>query len=480
MVGGVLAVTLLGAFVVVDRTTSQQLRAGVDDGLRTQIREWRRSVAGTPLDTPARVEQAARAWLTLQRDHPSSQIQIVDVTGGAQLTNHPGLLGTELAHERAELADPALRARDDVPLAGILDARPGLTTANSVDLGRVRVVTEPITSGDRVVGTVRVVDSLRPVTRTEAQLRRTFGVVAGLATLLALLATAGLAGLVTRPLRRLAMLAASVDAGDLDRRAGHLGSGEIATLARAFDRMLDRLQAAFARQRQFVGDASHELRTPLAVLQAQVDLLKGEPDEAARRKGLTVLTSSLAQLERLVADLLTLARAGADRLHEPRPIDVADFFEDLRRDLPLFGPRSYAVHTCRGSLVADPDRLTQVLRNLVRNAVRHTDDGGEITVTARPDGDRLRIMVADRGTGVPADQLPHIFERFHRTGAGRERDREGSGLGLPIARALVEAHGGRIWARARPGGGAEFILTLPGFTPGPVAGPAPARDLTTS
>jgi two-component system OmpR family sensor kinase len=464
-VGGVLAVTLAGAFWAVDRTMAQRLRAGVDDGLQTQIREWRRSITGVGLDTPARVEAAARVWLAQQRDHPSSQIQVVDVAGGPQLTNHPGLLGVEVAHEQAEEADPTLRARNDVPIGGLLDSGPGLRTANSVDLGLVRVVTEPITFHGRVVGTVRVADSLVPVARTQAQLRRTFGVVAGLAALLAALATAGLSGLATRPLRRLATLAASVDAGELDRRAGPLGSGEIATLAGAFDRMLDRLQAAFARQRQFVGDASHELRTPLAVLQAQVDLLKGEPDEVARREGLEVLASRLGQLDRLVGDLLTLARAGADRLHEPRPLDVADFFEDLRRDLPLFGPRTYTVQACGGTLIADPDRLTQVLRNLVRNAVNNTDPDGEITVTARPQDDRLLVTVTDRGTGIPEDQLPQIFERFHRTDTGRQRDRGGSGLGLPIARALVEAHGGRIRASSRPGEGSTFLVELPGFTP---------------
>ena len=471
-VGLVLAATLGGAFWAVEETMAQRLRSGVDDGLQTQLREWRRHVSGVPLDTPARVEQAARGWLTQQRDHPSSQIQIVDVAGGPQLTNHPGLLGIEVAHERAEQADAALR-RSDVPIGGILDAGLGLTTATSVDLGPVRVITEPITFDGRVVGTLRVADSLVPAMRTQEELRRTFGLVGGLAALLAALTTVGLGRLTSRPLRRLAALAASVDAGELDRRAGPMGSGEIAVLAGAFDRMLDRLQQAFARQRQFVGDASHELRTPLAVLQAQVELLQCEPDPDTRRQGFAVLTSRLAELERLVADLLTLARAGADRLHEPRPVDVADFFEDLRRDLPLFGPRRFAVQACAGTVLADPDRLTQVLRNLIRNAVSHTEAGGEITVTARAQGGRLHIVVADRGCGIPVEDLPHVFERFHRSDAARHRDSGGSGLGLPIARALVEAHGGRIWARSRPTEGTQVHVELPGYTPGP-----PAADLT--
>ena len=229
--------------------------------------------------------------------------------------------------------------------------------------------------------------------------------------------------------------------------------------------MLDRLERAFKRQRDFVSDASHELRTPLAVLRAQVELLDRETDEVRRHEGTTTLVRRLDELDRLVADMLTLASADAGQLVEPRPIDLDDFFEDLRRDLPLFGERDYQLQAATGTLEADPDRLTQVLRNLVRNAVAHTQDGDRVTVLARAQNGHLQINVSDTGPGIPPDELEHIFERFHRLDTSRSRDHGGSGLGLAIARAITEAHGGHIYAESTPGQGATFHLELPGYRP---------------
>ena len=276
----------------------------------------------------------------------------------------------------------------------------------------------------------------------------------------------GLATLIAAPIRRMTRVAAAVEQGDLSLRAGaHAGRGEVRVLAQAFDHMLERLERAFKRQRDFVSDASHELRTPLAVIRAQVELLDRENDEPRRHESTTTLLRRLDELDRLVGDMLTLASAEAGRLVEPRAIDLDDYFEDLRRDLPLYGERDFQLEAVSGTLHADPDRLTQVLRNLVRNAVAHTEPGDTISVTARAhDGGRLAISIADAGSGIPADQLQTIFERFHRVDGGRARDRGGSGLGLAIARAIVEAHGGTITAESQPGHGATFQIVLPGFT----------------
>ena len=214
--------------------------------------------------------------------------------------------------------------------------------------------------------------------------------------------------------------------------------------------MLERLERAFARQRDFVSDASHELRTPLAVLRAQVELLDRESDPRRRHHGSVTLLRRLDELDRLVDDMLTLASAEAGRLVQPRPIDLSDFFEDVRRDLPLFGERDFHLEPLAGTLEADPDRLTQVLRNLVRNAVAHTKPGGRVAVIARARDGRITIAVSDDGPGIPREQLERVFERFHRVDEARARERGGTGLGLAIARAIVEAHGGRIWAESRP------------------------------
>jgi signal transduction histidine kinase len=316
------------------------------------------------------------------------------------------------------------------------------------------------------VGTLHVADPLTTVHDTEESLLRTFAVVGSLALLLAVAAGIAIASLIARPLRRMARVAAAVDAGDMSQRAdAGTRRGEVGVLAEAFDHMLARLERAFARQREFVSDASHELRTPLAVLRAQVELLDRETDERARHRGTAMLLRRLDEMDRLVADMLTLASAEAGPLVQPQPIDLTDFFEDLRRDLPLFGERRFHLQPVDGVLDADPDRLTQVLRNLVRNAVDHTGPDDRIDVAAQAHDGRLAITVSDCGPGIDAEHLEHIFERFYRAEDSRSRDSGGSGLGLAIARTIVEAHGGRIWAQSRVGKGTSMHLELPGYRP---------------
>jgi signal transduction histidine kinase len=132
----------------------------------------------------------------------------------------------------------------------------------------------------------------------------------------------------------------------------------------------------------------------------------------------------------------------------------------------LFGERDFHLEGVGGTLHADPDRLTQVLRNLVRNAVSHTQPDDRIDVVARVNGERLTISVADSGSGISPEHLEHVFERFYRAEESRSRDSGGSGLGLAIARAIVEAHGGRIWAESPPASGTTISLELPGYEAG--------------
>ena len=330
----------------------------------------------------------------------------------------------------------------------------------------MRVLTVPIKSGARTVGMLRVANPLTPVQQAQSSLRRAFLIVGALALLVAIAVGIGLASLIAQPLRRMARVAAAVDAGDLSVRTGAIGGrGDVAVLSDAFDHMLARLERAFKRQRDFVSDASHELRTPLAVLRAQVELLDRETDDRTRHEGTVTLLRRLDELDRLVADMLTLASADVGQLIEPQLIDLHGYFEDLRRDLPLFGERDFQLQPVDGTLDADPDRLTQVLRNLVRNAVAHTNRGDRVSVLAQARNGRLEVFVSDTGPGIPPEELERIFERFHRVDGSRCRDRGGSGLGLAIARAIVEAHGGSIHAESHPGNGAVFRIDLPGYRP---------------
>ena len=456
----VTAVGVGASFLALYSGTTARLRGEIDSQLRTQAAEWRQFAARSDLSPPAALERTARRFIAAQRYHAESLINVVQVNGAQTVTNNPEVVARE---ESAGTSPGSI---------GLLNSPTGITTQSVAEAGDMRVLAQPILRNGRRVGTLRVANPLTPVTQAQSSLKRTFVVVGILTVVLAALAGVGLAAVIAAPLRRITAVAAAAREGDLSRRAGLVSpGGEVGVLAAAFDAMLDRLERAFKRQRDFVSDASHELRTPLSVLRAQVELLDRETDEASRHESTVLLLRRLDELDRLVGDMLTLASAEAGELIERRPIELGGFFEDLRRDLPLFGERAFRLVAVAGTLDADPDRLTQVMRNLVRNAAAHTNAGDRVEVEASADGDRLRISVADTGSGIPADELDHIFERFHRVDRSRSRDSGGTGLGLAIARAIVQAHGGRIWAESPPGAGATFHIELPGYR-----APVPSRQ----
>jgi two-component system OmpR family sensor kinase len=458
----VTAVALGVSFVALYRGTGARLRDQIDLDLKSQLAEFDQATRGRDLSNAAAVQRAGRDFIASQAYHAASRVLVIDPVAGSPVTNHSNILEEELSREGS--ADQ--QREEDELRHGLLSAPEGLATVSVDEAGAMRVLTHTLETGGRRVGTLRIADPLTSVEDAQESLLETFALVGAIALALAIAAGTGIATLIARPLRRMARVAAAVDAGDLSQRAGPAaGRGEVGVLGEAFDHMLARLERAFARQREFVSDASHELRTPLAVLRAQIELLDRATDERTRHEGTELVLRRLDEMDRLVADMLTLAGAEAGRLIVAQPIELDDFFEDLRRDLPLFGERDFHVAPVGGVLDADPDRLTQVLRNLVRNAVAHTHPGDRIDVTALARGDRLRLTIADTGPGIPPEQLERIFERFYRADESRARDSGGSGLGLAIARAVVEAHGGRIWAESRPGHGTSMHLELPGYRP---------------
>jgi two-component system sensor histidine kinase BaeS len=266
------------------------------------------------------------------------------------------------------------------------------------------------------------------------------------------------------------MAAASrVERGDFGARVREDGPGEVRRLARAFNAMSARLQRDADERRQLLADVSHELRTPLSVIQGNVEgILDGL--YPADRAHLEPILEEIGLLERLVDDLRTLALAetGGLRLHR-EPTELGEL---LREAAAAFeGQAGTAgvqidVEVGAGLPVMDLDatRIQQVLTNLIANALRFTPRGGAIALSAVPATDGARLEVRDTGSGIAADLLPHVFDRFSRS-----RDSAGSGLGLPIARSLVEAHGGTIDAISPADGGTTIRLHLPS-SPGP-AGP---------
>ncbi|MFI9557735.1 sensor histidine kinase [Nonomuraea endophytica] len=247
--------------------------------------------------------------------------------------------------------------------------------------------------------------------------------------------------------------------------------GELGDLAAAFNEMAEHRLRLEALRKDMVSDVAHELRTPLSNIRGWLEAVE---DGVAPLDTRRLLKESLL-LQHIVDDLqdLSIADAGKLRLH-PEPADVRDLLDQVAAAHPAPG-RTLTVTAAPGlTLEADPVRLRQAVGNLVTNAVRHTPPGGHVALTGRPRGDQMTIEVADTGTGIAPEDLPHVFDRFWRADRSRSRKGGGSGLGLAIVRSIVTAHGGTVTAASTPGEGTVFTITLPLRTG--TAPPTPRRD----
>jgi two-component system OmpR family sensor kinase len=311
---------------------------------------------------------------------------------------------------------------------------------------------------------------------------REYGPPLGVAAAVLLVAgAAGIALFVLRPARRrirtLQEAAEALGAGNSATRAPETGGDEVAALARSFNKMADELEARVRElkasdrlRRQLLADVSHELMTPLTAMRGYLETLAlpgAVPDDETRDRYLRVVTEETSRLESIVGDLLDLARleGGGSVLHrEAVPVDwlfarVAERHEVAMRDRGIQLDRRIEPGAER--VDGDARRLEQVLQNLAANAVRHTPAGGRIGLSAEPQRGRVAIRVSDTGTGIAAEHLPFVFDRFYKADASRAQgDGMGSGLGLSIVKAIVEGHGGQISVSSPPGAGAIFEIVL--------------------
>lgn len=270
-----------------------------------------------------------------------------------------------------------------------------------------------------------------------------------------------------RPLERLLQASRRIASGRYAERVAEDQPGELALLARGFNEMATALETAERRRLELMGNVAHELRTPLTHLRGQLEgLLDGvvADDQATW----AFLHGEVGRLSRLVDDLQELSRAEAGQIPlRPRGVAPAHLLElARRRHAEAYKEQGVelAVSAPGGppAVVADEDRTVQVLSNLLHNALRHTPAGGSVRVWAEARGPGVVFQVRDTGSGVPPEHLPHLFERFYRVEGSRSRAGGGSGIGLTVARLLVEAQGGRIWAEsAGPGQGSTFAFSLP-------------------
>lgn len=345
----------------------------------------------------------------------------------------------------------------------------GLPVSVQTPLGWYRVAQVPILFDSQEVGTIRIAAPLEEALAA----RREVVVLASilLACGIVLLSASAwlLIGRALAPVRRITESASEISHHDLSRRVPSPGpNDDIGHLVATINGMLDRLEAAFKEQEQFISDVSHELRTPLTIAKGHLQVLdraKASSQEAIR-EGHMVVLDELGRMNRLLDELSTLARAGRFDFLREEWVDVDSLLSGLATQGRALAPdRQWQISLSHGPRVlVDQDRLTQVFLNLMQNAITYTEPGQCVVLGAGPNGKGLELWVEDAGAGMGDDVQKRIFERFYRGPAAahtHNHNPKGMGLGLAIVDAIVRAHGGLVSVESRLGAGSRFRIVLP-------------------
>jgi heavy metal sensor kinase len=269
------------------------------------------------------------------------------------------------------------------------------------------------------------------------------------------------------PVDQITQTAQEIGEQDLSQRIKVNTKDELGRLSTTLNHMIDRIEGAFKRQKEFTGDASHELRTPLAVIQAEATLtLEKERSAHAYRRSLEVIAQESDKMSSMINQLLSLARVDAGKAqHAFKRIDMAEFLSDVCGDISILcrekglvlQPSSFDKVTVRG----DKRSLRRLMVNLLGNAIRYTPVGGTISVGLRRDGQLAVVTIRDTGIGIPSGDLPYIFKRFYRVEKARSRNFGGSGLGLSICKQIIDIHKGKIEVESSMKKGSTFYVKIP-------------------
>ncbi|HWQ31430.1 MAG TPA: ATP-binding protein [Blastocatellia bacterium] len=433
---------------------SRSLLTIIDNSLIFQVKEIERqmtsSFTGLPTEEPSDESKAEQMVIAAQ------VIQIIDSEG--RVRDDAGSL-------------PRLRLPvDSVAISRIGNGESRIETIRLPSGEQFRLVTRRVVNPDGDSFFIRVGQSLKPLQEARRRLILLLSIAVPIALLIGSYGGLLLANQALRPVDRITVAAERISASDLSERVPLPEKmDEIGRLARTFNHMIARLQAAFERQRQFTSDASHELRTPLAVMRGELEItLRRErtPEEYQR-----VLTSNLEEiirLSRLVEDLLTLARGDAGQVTlQWEPVLLSKLCEQTAEYLsPLAEQKQQTLiwqPPDKPVLVSgDVARLKQLLLNLIDNAIKYTGEGGRVAVSLQTEGKEAVLKVSDTGRGIPPEDLPHIFERFFRhSRSTSDKGATGFGLGLSIVKWIVDSHGGKIEATSKVSEGTIFTVRLP-------------------
>ncbi|MGH2557027.1 MAG: sensor histidine kinase [Actinomycetota bacterium] len=438
------AATILVVGGIVVLLTRSFFLGALDDELSAAVESFREEAAS---DLSAPHELAARTEEWLGRTAFTADQVVAVRTGKGRILSSAGGLDLD-----------AIPATDT--LLGASEAR--WWWIERPDAARVRALSVPVVLEGRQIGTIVAAASQSSVDSALSALLS--GVAAAAVIGLALSALIGRA-VIRRTLRPLETMAGDIqtiqDTGDLSLRVPETGpQDEVGRVTKAFNRMIGTLQEAFASQRRFLSDASHELGAPLTVARGRLELHVRKLRDPRDKHSLTLAFDELDRAGRIVDELLLLARLDEGLRLVREPVEVELIVREALLRAMLLEPRDVKVAVEPGQFViADQDRLLQVVTNLMTNAVRHTDSDVGIAVSTCAKGDAVVLEVADNGPGIPPDELPHIFDRLYR-GSAAKRGSSGAGLGLAIVAALVGAMGGNIDVSSGMDG-TRFVISLP-------------------
>ncbi|MEX1159156.1 MAG: ATP-binding protein [Thermomicrobiales bacterium] len=457
------AILFLLALALLEAALYVVLRGALEDEIDKALRD--------------RATQVERALIIsgnrdLSSERLSADIFVLSATSPGQELTAPGIHLRVLTLDGQTIAassNAAARFPNDTD--AVDRAVQGRSIARTATVGgtSVRLLYRPLRLGGEVRAVIQLGESMRTTERTLAEMRSLLIIGGAIALVSGLAGSWWLTRQSLRPVQRLTETVSGIArTGEFDRRVPEPAvQDEIGRLALTFNDLLDRLQLLLDRQRTLVADTSHELRNPLMVLRGNLELLSHDLPPADHKEAASESIDEVDRMTRLVQDLLFLADADSDSAIQHEDVALEALLAAIAEDAVLIatredGTREIVLEANDPIVVrGDPERLRQLIWNLVENAVRYTPAGGTVTLALRRHGPVAELTVSDTGIGIPPEHLAHIFERFYRVDTSRSRALGGTGLGLSIVRQIAEAHGGQVRVRSTVGEGSTFTVALP-------------------
>ena len=399
------------------------------------------------------------------------RILLLDQNGKVQLDSYGEICGVRLQYP--EVTNILVRGQSADYGVHELESGAALDTAHLLFMRRsntawVGYCTAGVVAASDVIGVLLLVSPVQEMMQNLYQLQDQMILIFVLIAAAALLCSLVFSRIITSPIAGLTRGIQRMAKGDFSSRVRVRGSGEMKQLALAFNSMSEKLETLDQSRNQFVSNASHELKTPLATMKIMIESLIYQPDmdKELRTEFMRDINSEIDRLSAIVSDLLTLVQMDSHNVKLTREnLSIAALVkENAHRLQPIADQKQQHISLSLSDpcdIYADKSKLNQVIYNLMENAVKYTQAGGQIKVTLQRQGRDARLTVADNGPGIPKENLPHIFDRFYRVDKARSREKGGTGLGLSIVHQLVLLHGGAINVESEEGKGATFIVELP-------------------